>query len=462
MTLMQPSPSRRLFGTDGVRGRANEDPVTPELCVRLGAAVTVAARRSGAGPAPRIVLGRDTRVSGPMLAAALTAGVTAMGGIVLDGDELPTPGVAYLTRRLGAHAGVVISASHNPFSDNGIKVFGADGFKLSDALEAEIEALLGDGSLERERRQGAAIGGVQRVEDATGLCVAHLKQTFPRDLDLSGVRVAVDAAHGAAHRVAPAVFAELGAEVIPLGCRPDGTNINEACGALHPEQVRDTVLTKGAHVGVALDGDADRVILVDERGEIVDGDVVMALYATRLLRRDALPHRTVVATVMSNLGLELALSAAGGRLLRTGVGDRYVVEEMQRGGYRFGGEQSGHLIFLEHATTGDGVLAALQVLAILVREGRPLSELRRVMERLPQLLKNVTLPERRPLAELPGLARGIADVERRLRDRGRLLVRWSGTEPKLRVMAEGPDPAELEQICDHLIELARRDLGVGA
>jgi len=430
--------------------------------VRLGAAVTVAARRSGAGPAPRIVLGRDTRVSGPMLAAALTAGVTAMGGTVLDGGEIPTPGVAYLTRRLQAHAGVVISASHNPFTDNGIKVFGADGFKLSDAMEAEIEVLLGDGSLERERRHGAAIGGVRDVEDATELCVAHLKQTFPGDLDLSGVRVAVDAAHGAAHRVAPAVFAELGAEVIPLGCQPDGTNINDACGALHPERVREVVLATGAHVGVALDGDADRVILVDERGEIIDGDVVMALYATRLLRRGALPHRTVVATVMSNLGLELALSAAGGRLLRTGVGDRYVVEEMQRGGYRFGGEQSGHLIFLEHATTGDGVLAALQVLAILVREGRPLSELRRVMERLPQLLKNVTLPERRPLAELPGLARGIADAERRLRERGRVLVRWSGTEPKLRVMAEGPNPVELEQICEELIALARRDLGVGA
>ncbi|MBN2195752.1 MAG: phosphoglucosamine mutase [Polyangiaceae bacterium] len=453
-------PVRHLFGTDGVRGRANDDPITPDLCVRLGGAVTVAARRAGGRLAPRIVIGRDTRLSGPMLSSALVAGVMAMGGHVLDCGEVPTPGVAHLTRVLRADAGLVISASHNPFEDNGIKVFGADGFKLPDALEADIERLLADGTLGAERRGGAAIGGTEPIADATERCVAHLRRTFPDDLDLKGIRVALDAANGAAYRVAPAVLSELGAQVVAVACSPDGTNINDDCGALHPEHVRSAVLRTGAHVGIALDGDADRVILVDERGTTVDGDVVMALHATRLLARDALPHRTVVATVMSNLGLEHALTAAGGRLLRTGVGDRYVVEEMQRGGFRFGGEQSGHLIFLDHATTGDGVLAALQVLAILVREGRPLSELARVMERLPQLLKNVTLPARRPIADLPELSRGIAGAEARLHGRGRLLVRWSGTEPKLRVMAEGPDSAELEAICDELIELARRDLGV--
>jgi phosphoglucosamine mutase len=453
------TPVRHLFGTDGVRGRANEDPITPELCVRLGGAVTLAARRAGAGDAPRIAIGRDTRVSGPMLASALTSGITAMGGTVLDCGELPTPGVAHLAHSLRADAGLVISASHNPFEDNGIKVFGGDGFKLPDAQEAAIERLLSDGSLDSARPVGAAIGRIQPVLDATGRCIAHLKHTFPADLDLRGIRVAVDAANGAAYRLAPAVLEELGAEVIPCGCSPNGSNINAGCGALHPEHVRETVLAAGAQVGVALDGDADRVILVDERGNTVDGDVIMALYATRLLARDALPGRAVVATVMSNLGLEIALEAAGGRLLRTGVGDRYVVEEMQRGGYRFGGEQSGHLIFLDYATTGDGVLAALQVLAILVREGRPLSELASVMTRLPQVLKNVTLPERRPLGELPQLSRGIAAAEQRLQHRGRLLVRWSGTEPKLRVMAEGPDRGELDQVCDELIALARRDLG---
>lgn len=459
--MSNPGPVRQLFGTDGIRGKANVHPITPELCLRLGSAVTLVARQQSGVTAPRLVIGRDTRISGPMLEAALTAGITAMGGHVLECGELPTPAIAHLTRSLRAEAGLVISASHNPYDDNGIKLFGGDGFKLADPVEAEIETQLADDSLVKKRRPGHGVGRVIPVTDAVGRYAEHLKQAFPAELSLSGLRIVLDAAHGAAHRVAPALLSALGATVVAVGCDPNGTNINAGCGALHPEGLRVELQRSGAQLGIALDGDADRMMLVDDQGSVVDGDAVMAICATRLLARDALPHRTVVATIMSNLGLERALTAAGGRLLRTAVGDRYVVEAMLSGGYRFGGEQSGHLIFLDHATTGDGILGALQVLAIAVREGRPLSELARVMERLPQLLKNAVLPERRPLAELPNLARGIAESERRLGSLGRLVVRWSGTEPMLRVMAEGPDLAELDEICDELLDLARRDLAPG-
>lgn len=452
---------RELFGTDGIRGRANVWPMTPELALCLGRAIALVAARNESR-APRVVIGKDTRLSGYMLETALAAGICAMGGRVMLSGPVPTPAVAQLTQSMRADAGVVISASHNPFEDNGIKIFGPDGFKLPDAEEAAIERLLKDPELARRGPGGADVGRAERLDDARGRYVVYIKSTFPRELTLDGMRVVVDAANGAAYRVAPAVFAELGANVLALGVRPNGRNINKDCGALHPEHVQSAVKKLHADIGVALDGDADRVIVVDERGQIVDGDVLMALCATRMLARKTLAKRTLVATVMSNMGLEHAIAAAGGRLCRTAVGDRYVVEEMRKNGYSFGGEQSGHLIFLEHATTGDGLVAALQVLAIMVAEGRPLSELSRVMERVPQILKNVTLPERRPLDQMPRLSRKMSLVEKKLGKDGRILVRWSGTEPKLRLMAEGPDPSELETMVDEMAEAAQHDLGATA
>jgi phosphoglucosamine mutase len=453
--------SRKLFGTDGIRGKANVAPMTPELVLRLGRAVTLVARRGKTRP-PRIVIGKDTRQSGYMLETALASGICAMGGRVLLCGPIPTPAVANLTQSMRADAGVVISASHNPFADNGIKIFGPDGFKLPDAEEAAIEELLEDPKLDGSSYTGARVGRAERIDDATGRYIVYAKATFPKDLTLDGVRVVVDAAHGAAYRVAPSVFAELGAEVIELGSRPNGRNINRDCGALHPEHVVKEVKRKHAQIGVALDGDADRVIVVDEHGEIVDGDAVMALCATRMLREGRLGKNTLVATVMSNMGLEQAMKRAGGKLVRTAVGDRYVVEEMRAGGYSLGGEQSGHLIFFEHATTGDGVVAALQVLGILVREQKPLSELARVMERMPQVLESASFPKRRPIEEMSELSALMGQAERKLGDEGRILVRWSGTEPKLRVMLEGPDVTTLKTLAEDLLGAARRDLGAAS
>jgi phosphoglucosamine mutase len=448
---------RELFGTDGVRGRAGVEPMTPELGLNLGRAIAYVARR-GRSRAPRIVVGKDTRLSGYMLEQAIASGICAMGGRVMLTGPIPTPAVANLTQTMRADAGVVISASHNPFADNGIKLFGPDGFKLPDEEEAAIEALLADPKLRTMSKTGSGVGRAERLEDAFGRYVVHTKNTFPRELTLHGLSIVVDAAHGAAYRVAPAVFSELGADVISLGCRPNGVNINRNCGALHPMQVASEVKKRKAHLGIALDGDADRVIFVDEHGEIVDGDAVMALCGTRMLRAGRLNKGIVVATVMSNMGLDRALLAAGGRLRRTSVGDRYVVEEMRRDGLSFGGEQSGHLVFLEHTTTGDGVVAALQVLAIMLREDRPLSELAKVMERVPQVLESVKLPARRPLDEMGELTRQIALVEEKLGTNGRVLVRWSGTEPKLRLMLEGPDPDALRTMIGEMTEAARRDL----
>jgi phosphoglucosamine mutase len=451
--------ARKLFGTDGIRGRANVAPMTPELVMRLGRAVALVARRGKTRP-PRIVIGKDTRLSGYMLETAMASGICAMGGHVLLSGPVPTPAVANLTQSMRADAGVVISASHNPFADNGIKIFGPDGFKLPDAEEAAIETLLGDSKLDTASYTGARVGRAERLEDATGRYIVFAKSTFPKDLTLDGIRIVVDAAHGAAYRCAPDVFAELGAEVTSLGCRPNGRNINRGCGALHPEHVVKEVQRKKATIGIALDGDADRVIVVDEHGEIVDGDAVMALCATRMLREGRLARGTLVATVMSNMGLEQAMRRAGGKLVRTAVGDRYVVEEMRAENYSLGGEQSGHLVFSEHATTGDGVVAALQVLAIMVREQRPLSELSTVMERMPQVLESALFSTRRPIEEMSELGRHMGAAEQKLGHEGRILVRWSGTEPKLRVMLEGPDVVMLQELAAELIGAARRDLAV--
>ena len=447
-----------LFGTDGIRGVANAHPMTPELALALGRAVAFVAGR-GRRHAPRVLIGKDTRLSGYMLETAIASGVCSMGGRVLLCGPIPTPAVAHLTGSMRTDAGIVISASHNPYADNGIKIFGADGFKLPDEAEQEIERLIREPERLGERRTGPAIGRAEKLEDARGRYVAFVKNTFPRDLTLDGVRVVVDAAHGAAYRVAPLVFSELGATVYAIGVRPNGTNINRDVGALHPEHAREDVVKRSANIGIALDGDADRVIVIDEKGEIVDGDAVMAMCATRMRRDGELRATTVVATVMSNLGLERALAAQGISLLRTPVGDRHVVEAMRSGGYNLGGEQSGHLIFLDHSSTGDGLIAALQVLALMIRTGRPLSELaREAMERVPQVVESATLPARRPLEEMAQLQGALARVRTELGQEGRVLVRWSGTEPKLRAMVEGPSEERIRQWAHELLEAARRDV----
>jgi phosphoglucosamine mutase len=448
---------RKLFGTDGIRGVANEHPMTPELALQLGRAVTFVAGR-GKSHVPRILIGKDTRVSGYMLEQAIAGGVCASGGRVMLCGPMPTPAVAHLTVSMRADAGIVISASHNPYQDNGIKVFGSDGFKLPDETESEIERLMGNDQLLGRRATGPDIGRAEKLEDARGRYVVFLKQTFPSDLSLDGVRVVVDAAHGAAYRVAPLVLQELGAHVTAVGVRPNGVNINKDTGALHPEHVRAEVLKRGAAIGIALDGDADRVMVVDEKGNIVDGDQVLAMCAARMIGEGTLRKNTIVATVMSNLGLEQAVSRAGGVLVRTQVGDRYVVEAMRGGGFNLGGEQSGHLVFLDHASTGDGLLAALQVLALMLRTGRPLSELvKGAMQRLPQVLESVTLAERRPVEDMLRLTKATAKIAKALGADGRVLVRWSGTEPKLRIMLEGPHEDRIRTWAKELVAAARLD-----
>jgi phosphoglucosamine mutase len=453
------TPRGSLFGTDGIRGVANVHPMTPELALGLGRAVTFVAGRAKRH-APRVLIGKDTRLSGYMLETAIAAGVTSMGGRVLLCGPVPTPAVAHLTVSMRADAGIVISASHNPYDDNGIKIFGGDGFKLPDAAEEEIEALIREPERLGDRRTGPAIGRAVKLEDSRGRYVAFVMNTFPRDLTLDGLRVVVDAAHGAAYVVAPLVFSELGARVHAVGVRPNGTNINRECGALHPDHARAEVVRRGAQIGIALDGDADRVIVIDEKGRIVDGDAVMAMCATRMKRDGELRRDTVVGTVMSNLGLERALDAQGIAFVRTPVGDRYVVEAMRQGGFNLGGEQSGHLVFLDHSSTGDGLVGALQVLALMIRTGKPLSELaQEAMERVPQVLESVTLPARRPLEDMASLQRLIEQVKAGLGKEGRVLVRWSGTEPKLRVMVEGPDEGRIGTIAQDLVAAAREDVG---
>lgn len=446
--------SRKYFGTDGIRGVANIEPMISETITRLGMAVAVQFRR--AERKPRIVIGKDTRLSGYLFETALATGIVAMGADVWVTGPLPTPGIAFITSSMRADAGVVISASHNPYRDNGIKLFARTGYKLDDQAEAEIEALMDSPDLGGMRAAPEEVGYTRRIEDAIGRYVVYCKGSFPSDLTLDGVRIVVDSAHGAAYKVAPAVFTELGAEVIAIHNQPNGRNINDGSGALHPEGMCQVVRDTGAHVGIALDGDADRVVMCDERGQIIDGDAVMALCATRMLQSGELAHGTLVATVMSNIGLERCLQAAGGTLLRTPVGDRYVVDAMRKGGYNLGGEQSGHLVFLDYMTTGDGLIAALRVLAIMVAEQKPLSDLAHVMTRTPQVLVNTIVARKVPLEELPAVQELIAAVEADLGDEGRVLVRYSGTERKARVMIEGPDEAMIRERAQEIADVLAR------
>jgi phosphoglucosamine mutase len=453
--------TRGLFGTDGVRGLANVEPLTPSTIVRLGQAFAqaVVQQPPASGARPRVVIGRDTRLSADMLEAALIAGITSMGvGVVLAG-VLPTPAIAFLTRSLPADAGVVVSASHNPFQDNGIKFFAASGFKLPDTVEHAIEQLLRRRNSAAPRPTATAVGSVVQLDDAAQRYEAHLRRAVPPGLRLDGLRVVLDCAHGAAHRVGPAVFRALGADLIAIAVEPDGTNINAACGAVHPSRLQAAVRAAQAQLGLALDGDADRAILVDEAAALVDGDELLALLAADKLARGTLHHATVVATVMSNLGLEIALREHGARLVRTAVGDRYVVEEMQRGGYNLGGEQSGHLILLDHGTTGDGLAAGLAVASLMVAQQRPLGELKRIMTKLPQVLRSVRVARRDDLDAIPAVRESIESVRAALRDRGRVLVRPSGTEPLIRVMVEGEDAAQVEAYATQIAAVIEQHLG---
>jgi len=450
---------RRLFGTDGVRGIANVEPMTSETALRLGRALAHVNKRS-----PRrhkILIGKDTRLSGYMLETAMASGICSMGVDVLLVGPLPTPGIAFLTRSLRADAGVVISASHNPFQDNGIKFFSRGGFKLPDEVEAEIESLVLGDSIDALRPTATEIGKAFRIDDAVGRYNVFAKNTFPRHLTLDGLTIAVDCGNGAAYKVAPEVLEELGARVIPLGVEPDGENINQNCGALHPGALQRTVKAAGAHVGVALDGDADRAILVDEQGSIVDGDEILAMLAADLHARGDLKRETLVATVMSNLGLHVAMRERGIRLATTPVGDRYVVDEMTRGGFNLGGEQSGHVVFLDHNTTGDGLITALAVLALVVETGHPLSELRKVMRRFPQVLLNVPVDAKPDLATVPSVVEAVKQAEGTLGERGRVLVRYSGTETLLRVMIEGEREGQIRDLAEGIAAAARRALGTG-
>jgi phosphoglucosamine mutase len=439
----------RLFGTDGIRGIANEFPMTTDLAMKVGFSTAHVFKNHHRRP--HIIIGKDTRLSGYMLENAITAGICSMGVDVLLVGPMPTPGIAFITTSMRADAGIVISASHNPYQYNGIKVFARDGFKLPDDTERHIEDLILSGELERLALPSASeIGRARRIDDAQGRYIVYLKSTFPRDLTMEGLKLVIDCAHGAAYKVAPAVFEELGAEVILTGDRPNGKNINKDCGSLHPEYMAALVREHNADAGFAFDGDADRVIFADEKGSILDGDQLMAICASHYLKNDSLKDRTLVATIMSNLGLEVALRRLGGTLVRTPVGDRQVVERMRQGNCNLGGEQSGHLVFLDWSTTGDGILSALQVLAIMLREERPLSELKGVMERYPQKLVNVPLQKIQDMETIPELIHLKCSLEKRLGDDGRLLIRPSGTEPVIRIMVEGPNSELIECVAEEM------------
>ena len=458
------SSPKKIFGTDGVRGTANVEPVTAETALKLGRAAAYVfknlERQSRGRGKHKIIIGKDTRLSGYMLENAISSGILSMGVDVLFIGPLPTPGVAYATRSLRADAGIVITASHNPYADNGIKFFRADGYKLDDKIEDEIENLVFSGEIENIRPTADAVGKAVRIDDALGRYIEFAKASFPRGLTLEGVRIVVDCAHGAAYKSTPCVLRELGAEVIVYGNQPDGMNINQNCGSMHPEAVCRKVVEHKAHLGIAHDGDADRVLLCDEKGNLIDGDDIMAVAALDMLAQKTLAEKTLVTTVMSNAGLEAAIKTAGGRVIRTAVGDRNVIDEMLRSGFNFGGEQSGHLIFRDFGTTGDGLVAALQILRIVKARQMPLSKLAKCWTRFPQLITNVRVREKKPFEQLDGVAQlvGAAGVELK-KQGGRLLLRYSGTEPKARLLLEGRDAKVLEKWSQKICAAIQKQIG---
>jgi phosphoglucosamine mutase len=459
------SQPHKIFGTDGVRGTANIEPVTAQTALKLGRAAAHVfknlERQSRSRGKHKIVIGKDTRLSGYMLENAISAGILSSGVDVLFIGPLPTPGVAYITRCLRADAGLVITASHNPYTDNGIKFFRADGYKLDDRIEGQIEQLVFSGEIETIQPKAPEIGKAVRIDDALGRYIEFAKASFPKGQTLEGVRIVVDCAHGAAYKSTPCVLRELGAELIVTAHEPDGTNINENCGSMHPQALCRSVVEHRAHLGIAHDGDADRVLLCDENGRLIDGDDIMAIAALEMLAEKTLVNDTLVGTVMSNAGLEAAILNAGGKMLRTAVGDKHVIDEMLRGGYNFGGEQSGHLIFRDFSTTGDGLVAALQILRIMKAREQPLSELARCWTRFPQLVTNVKVREKKPVDQLNGVTALVARAEQELQAQGgRLLLRYSGTEPKIRLLVEGRDPELLTLWTDKICAAIQAQIGV--
>jgi phosphoglucosamine mutase len=455
---------RRIFGTDGVRGTANIEPVTAETALKLGRAaahiftqMSVAAGRSSGRTT--IVIGKDTRLSGYMLENALAAGVMSLGADVIVIGPLPTPGVAYITRSLRADAGIVLSASHNPYEDNGIKFFRHDGYKLDDEIEAKIEDLVFSGEIEAIRPTAGKIGRATRIDDALGRYVEFAKQSFPRGLTLEDMRIAVDVANGAAYKSTPCILRELGAETIVSHNTPNGRNINRDCGSTHPEEIQRIVKETKAQVGISHDGDADRVILCDENGELVDGDEIMAIAALDFIKRGRLAQNTLVATVMSNFGLDETLKKAEGRVLRTKVGDRYVIEAMMKQDLNVGGEQSGHMIFRDFSTTGDGIVSALQILRVMVETGQPLSQLKKCLSKYPQAQRNLKVREKRPLEDMSEVTQLVAETEKELAGAGRVLLRYSGTEPKIRLLIEGRDGDRINAQADKIAGVIQEQIG---
>jgi phosphoglucosamine mutase len=463
-TTKTPStPGRKIFGTDGVRGTANIEPVTAETALKLGRAaahiVTQLVNGDHQGHRPKIVIGKDTRLSGYMLESALASGIMSLGVDVIYTGPLPTPGTAYVTRSLRADAGIVLSASHNPYEDNGIKFFRRDGYKLDDEIELQIENLVFSGEIENIRPTASRIGKAARIDDALGRYIEFAKTSFPRGLTLEGVRIAVDTANGAAYKSTPCILRELGATLIVAHDTPNGRNINKDCGSTHPEQIQRMVKETGAHVGITHDGDADRALLCDENGELVDGDEIMAIAANDFLKHGRLAKKTLVATVMSNFGLEEAIAPQGGKVIRTKVGDRYVIEEMMKSGLNLGGEQSGHMIFHDYTTTGDGIISALQILRIMAETGKPLSQLKTCLRKFPQAQRNIKVKTKPPLEELPTVLKLKEATEKELAGKGRVLLRYSGTEPKIRLLIEGPDNDKINAQADRLAEAIVQEIG---
>jgi phosphoglucosamine mutase len=446
----------RLFGTDGIRGTVNKHPMTPETVLKIGmAAAHVLRDKRGRN---MVLIGKDTRLSGYLIESALTSGICSMGMNVTLVGPLPTPGIAFLTRTLRLDAGIAISASHNPFEDNGIKFFSSEGFKLPDTVEKKIEELMLDEGLHRHRPKGSDIGKAYRLDDAGGRYIEYIKSTLPKGMTFEGVKIVVDCANGAAYKITPWLLRELGAEVISINDRPDGININVGCGSLHIEKLQKAVKLNKAHIGIAHDGDADRSVFCDEKGKIVDGDQVMGMWAVEMKRKGMLKKNTVVSTVMSNFGFEEYLRNNGIKLIRTRVGDRYVVEEMIRGGYNLGGEQSGHIVFLDHNTTGDGPLTAVQILNLLKKKGVPLSKLASEIKLYPQILMNVDVEHKHDIKTVSQIQEAINTAERRLSGKGRILVRPSGTEPKIRVMLEGKDLKLITKLGNDISRVIRQFL----
>ena len=456
--------AKRIFGTDGVRGVANVEPVTAETALKLGRAAAhvftqLNPRTIPEGARPKIVLGKDTRLSGYMLENALVAGITSLGVDVLIIGPLPTPGVAYITRSLRADAGIVLSASHNSYEDNGIKFFRHDGYKLDDQIEQKIEQLVFAGEIDSIRPTAGKIGQAARIDDALGRYVEFAKRSFPRDMSLEQMRVAVDVANGAAYKSTPCILRELGAEVIVAHNEPNGMNINAQCGSMHPQEIQRIVKESGAHVGITHDGDADRVLLCDEKGEIVDGDEILAIAAVDLLGAGQLRENTLVATVMSNFGLDETLAAHGGKIVRTKVGDRYVIEEMISRNFNLGGEQSGHIIFRDFTTTGDGIISALQILRIMHATGEPLSKLKTRLKKYPQTQRDLKVKSKPPIEELREVVKLRDEAERELAGKGRVLLRYSGTEPKIRLLIEGRELDKIDKQANRIAAAIQNAIG---